>query len=98
MLKRNRTLPPRPCGELRSMSRTWYTPPLYSTTLPRLMSLALTDCSPGRHAAGAVLAEGFAVQAAVAEDVADTVGDPLRVPHPVREAARGVEQLQHHLG
>jgi hypothetical protein len=38
MTKRKRTLPPRPCGLLRSMSRTWYTPPLCSTTLPFLMS------------------------------------------------------------
>src|SRR5207344_489997 len=45
MMKRKVMLPLRPCAALRSMSRTWYTVLLYSTTLPFFTSLAFMGVS-----------------------------------------------------
>src|SRR5690606_18731523 len=96
MVKRKRTLPPRPCGELRSMSRTWCTPPLCSTTLPFLTSQAfIAGSSAGCQAHGAVQADGFAVDVAVAGDVCDHVGELLRAAQARREGDRCRQRLLH---
>src|SRR5262252_5161512 len=52
MMKRNVTLPPRPCGELRSISRICQALPLYSTTLPFLMSAAFMGEGRGERGEG----------------------------------------------
>src|SRR6476469_5043169 len=75
MMKRKVTLPLRPCAALRSMSRTWYTVPLCSTTLPFLISAARVIArSSGLlrlQAHGAVEADGLAIEVTVADDEGD---------------------------
>src|SRR6478736_99047 len=68
MMKRKVTLPLRPCAALRSMSRTWYTVPLCSTTLPFFTSDAfMLEVLFGLHAHRAVQADGLAIEVARAQ-------------------------------